>query len=252
MTKIIDNIVTEDNEVELVEEEENTTQIMAVPVTQILDMNTVYRQLMFYYESGIDQVVAKLQIMNKEFALCNDRNPIENIKSRVKSMESIMDKMRKQELDLTIENLVHHIKDVAGIRVVCPFITDVYYIAEILSNQSDIEVIQVKDYIKEPKESGYRSLHLIVMVEVNYSNGKKKVPVEVQLRTIAMNCWASLEHQLRYKKEHFFTEEMQEQLRICANQLADTDMRMQQLSNQVFENGRNIRQACEMEDLWDE
>ncbi|MCR4956382.1 MAG: GTP pyrophosphokinase family protein [Lachnospiraceae bacterium] len=213
---------------------------MLVPDTQVLDMSTIYKQLMFYYEAGIDQITSKLQIMNKEFALTNDRNPIESIKSRIKSMESIMNKMQKKYLEMTLENLVRNIKDVAGIRVVCPFISDVYRIAEILSSQSDIDVIEVKDYIKEPKESGYRSLHLIVMVEVNFSTQKKKVPVEIQLRTIAMNCWASLEHQLHYKKEHAFTEEMKEELKACAVQLADTDMRMQSLSNQVFGENKDV------------
>ena len=239
MEKVMDQIIIDGDEIEFPQEiAASETQVVLAPMAQVMDMNAIYRQLMFYYESGIDQLTAKLQIMNKEFALCNERNPIESIKSRIKSMESIMNKMQKKNLDMTLENLVRNIKDVAGIRVVCPFISDVYYIAEILSNQSDIEVVQVKDYIKEPKESGYRSLHLIVMVEVSFSEQKKKVPVEVQLRTIAMNCWASLEHQLRYKKENQFTERMAEELRICAEQLSDTDLRMQRLSNDVFTKDR--------------
>lgn len=245
MNRIIDRIEIEDNEIQLVESIHNSNQMMPAPINQVIDMSTIYRQLMFYYESGIDQLTSKLQILNKEFALCNDRNPIENIKSRVKSMDSIMEKMQRRGLELTLDNLVHNIKDVAGIRVICPFISDVYYIAEILSSQNDVEVIRIKDYIKQPKENGYRSLHMIVMVDVNFSNQKKKVPVEIQLRTIAMNCWASLEHQLRYKKEHAFTKEMLVQLKQCADQLADTDMKMQGLSAEVFENQH--RKAC----VWD-
>lgn len=237
MNRVIDQIIIEDNEIELIEPgEARENQLILAPMSQVLDMNSVYRQLMFYYEAGIEQLTSKLQILNKEFALCNDRNPIENIKSRVKSMDSIMEKMQRRGLELSIDNLVHNIKDVAGIRVICPFISDVYYIAEILSGQSDIEVVQIKDYIKEPKENGYRSLHMLVMVDVNFSDQKKKVPVEIQLRTIAMNCWASLEHQLRYKKEHDFTKEMMEQLKNCADQLAQTDMQMQNLSSKVFKN----------------
>ena len=189
---------------------------------------------MFYYESGIEKLNAKLNILNKEFRLSNDRNPIENVSSRIKSLESIMNKMQKKGLELNLENLIMNIKDVAGMRIVCPFISDVYYIAEILSNQTDVDVVEVKDYIKEPKESGYRSLHLIVMVDVDFSTQKKKVPVEIQIRTIAMNCWASLEHQLRYKKERNLTDKMTEELRICAEQLADTDLRMQALQKEII------------------
>lgn len=239
MKNVIDHIVVDNHEIGLVEEikiqQEVGTQLIIAPIAQVFDMDTMYRQLMFYYESGIEILKSKLEILSREFALCNDRNPIESVKSRIKSMESITKKLQKKHLDLNLENLVHNIKDVAGMRVVCPFISDVYYIAEILTSQNDLEVVQVKDYIKEPKENGYRSLHMIVMVDVSFSKQKKKVPVEIQLRTIAMNCWASLEHQLRYKKERSFTEAMQEELRVCAEQLADTDMRMQQLSNQVFD-----------------
>ena len=250
MKNVIDQIIIENNEVELINEIETpTNQVILAPMAQVFDMNTLYRQLMFYYESGIEILKSKLEILNREFALCNERNPIESVKTRIKSMESITKKLQKKNLDLSLENLVRNIKDVAGMRVVCPFISDVYYIAEILSNQSDMDVVQVKDYIKEPKESGYRSLHLIVMVEVRFSKEKKKVPVEIQLRTIAMNCWASLEHQLRYKKEHTFTEDMQEELRICAAQLADTDLRMQKLSNQVLKNWKDVNQDCIIDDF---
>lgn len=218
--------------VEIVEEQETS---LLLPSTQLRDITLMYQQLIFFYQAGIDQLTTKLQILNNEFRCCNERNPIENIKSRVKSWESIAGKMNKLGLAPTIDNLVHNIKDIAGIRVVCPFVSDVYYIAEILMGQSDIEVVKIKDYIKNPKANGYRSLHMIVMVDVFFSDQKRKVPVEIQFRTIAMNCWASLEHQLRYKKEHNFTMQMQEQLKICADQLADTDNRMQGLASQIFE-----------------
>lgn len=207
-----------------------------------LDMAKHYKQIMLFYESGIRQLTAKLEILNKEFQLCNDRNPIENVKSRIKSQESILRKMEKQNLPLTFDNMMNYIHDVAGIRVICPFITDVYQIARLLISQPDVDLVKIKDYIREPKENGYRSLHLIVMVEVHFSDRKRKVPVEIQLRTIAMNFWASTEHQLRYKKERDFTEEIHRQLKECADIMAEADQRMQKLAENL--------QVSDAEDLF--
>lgn len=198
-----------------------------------LDMARHYKQIMMFYEAGIDQLTAKLEILNREFQLCNDRNPIENVKSRIKSQESILRKMEKQGLPLTFGYMMDYIHDVAGIRVICPFITDVYQIARLLIGQPDVELVQIKDYIREPKENGYRSLHMIVTVEVHFSDRRKKVPVEIQLRTIAMNFWASTEHQLRYKKERNFTEEIHRQLKECADIMAEADQRMQKLAENL-------------------
>lgn len=198
-----------------------------------LDMAKHYKQIMLFYESGIRQLTAKLEILNKEFQLCNDRNPIENVKSRIKAQESILRKMEKQGLPLTFDNMMNYIHDVAGIRVICPFITDVYQIARLLISQPDVELVQIKDYIREPKKNGYRSLHLIVMVEVHFSDRKRKVPVEIQLRTIAMNFWASTEHQLRYKKERDFSDEIHQQLKECADIMAEADQRMQKLAENL-------------------
>lgn len=198
-----------------------------------LDMEKHYKQIMLFYESGIRQLTAKLEILNKEFQLCNDRNPIENVKSRIKAQESILRKMEKQGLPLTFDNMMNYIHDVAGIRVICPFITDVYQIARLLISQPDVELVQIKDYIREPKKNGYRSLHLIVMVEVHFSDRKRKVPVEIQLRTIAMNFWASTEHQLRYKKERDFSDEIHQQLKECADIMAEADQRMQKLAENL-------------------
>lgn len=161
-------------------------------------------------------MTSKLEILKQEFQACKNRNPIENIETRVKSPESIKGKMERRGFPLTISSMVKNIMDIAGIRVVCPFISDVYYIAEFLLKQEDIEEIQIKDYIKNPKENGYRSLHLIVMVTVYFSDHKCNVPVEIQLRTIAMEFWATLEHQLRYKKNRNRIESMQKQLKQCA------------------------------------
>lgn len=196
------------------------------------DVSSKYQQIMFFYESGIQQVISKLQILNNEFKFCNDRNPIDNITSRVKSLDSITNKMRKKGLPLTMNYMVKELHDIAGVRVVCPFISDVYYVANILVNHHDVEVMEIKDYIKNPKPNGYRSLHLIIMVDVYFSDHKSQVPVEVQLRTIAMNFWASTEHQLRYKKEREFTSEMQKELLECSKLMELADEKMQKLAEQ--------------------
>ena len=170
-----------------------------------------YEHIMFFYESGIQQIVAKLQILNNEFKNNNERNPIENIKSRVKSMESIIDKMQRKGIPLTMNSMAKEIKDIAGVRVICPFISDVYQVANMLVNQQDVDLVTVKDYIKKPKEND-------------------RVPIEIQFRTIAMNFWASTEHQLRYKKDRVFTEEMQQELKKCADIMAEADDKMQNLA----------------------
>ena len=208
------------------EEEEN---IFLPIASDALNITEQYNQIVFFYQAGICQLTAKLEILRQEFQACKDRNPIENIETRVKSPESIKGKMERRGFPLTVSSMVKNIMDIAGIRVVCPFISDVYYIAEFLLNQ---EEIQIKDYIKDPKENGYRSLHLIVMVTVYFSDHKCNVPVEIQLRTIAMEFWATLEHQLRYKKNRNHLENMQKQLKQCADLVTTADYKMQQLADQ--------------------
>lgn len=211
------------------EEEEN---IFLPIASDALNITEQYNQIVFFYQAGICQLTAKLEILRQEFQACKDRNPIENIETRVKSPESIKGKMERRGFPFTVSSMVKNIMDIAGIRVVCPFISDVYYIAEFLLNQEDIQEIQIKDYIKDPKENGYRSLHLIVMVTVYFSDHKCNVPVEIQLRTIAMEFWATLEHQLRYKKNRNHLENMQKQLKQCADLVTTADYKMQQLADQ--------------------
>ena len=200
-------------------------QIEMLPVLgEFSSIASQYEHIMFYYESGIQQIVAKLQIINNEFKNKHERNPIENI-------NSIIDKMKRKGIPLTTNAMKREIKDIAGVRVVCPFISDVYQVANMLVNQADVELVTIKDYIKKPKENGYRSLHMIVLVDVYFSDHKDKVPIEIQFRTIAMNFWASTEHQLRYKKNRIFTEEMQQELKKCADIMADADDKMQNLAN---------------------
>ena len=220
-------------------DKEETAEDMEIDASQLPKVNDYLvntkrlEQLFFFYEAGMRQMTTKLQILDREFQHSNDRNPIENIKSRLKSQESILKKMEKRGLPMTIGSMVNNIFDIAGIRVICPFITDVYQIAQMLLSQSDVELIQMKDYIKDPKENGYRSLHLIVKIKVFLSNTTHHVPVEIQLRTIAMNFWASTEHQLRYKKEKDFTPEMLRRLKECADLMADADYQMQKLAEEI-------------------
>jgi len=181
------------------------------------------------YESAIEVVKTYLGILDSEFSIKYQRNPIHDIKSRLKSAESIIGKLNKKGIPLTPENARKNLLDIAGIRVTCYYISDIYVLAEMLSHRDDFIVIKQKDYIKEPKPSGYRSYHMIINVPVYLAAQKKYAPVEIQIRTIAMDFWASLEHQLRYKTSAAITPEISEELRECAERIAETDLKMQKL-----------------------
>lgn len=230
ITKVTEkNIVVIEDESGPLEE----TNFSLPQTVDYLDMERQYRQLMYLHEAAIQQITAKLNILKGEFRFSNDRNPISSISSRIKSKESIIYKMQKKGLPMTASALLANVHDIAGVRVVCPFIEDVYYVARMLVKQHDIEVIEVKDYIRQPKENGYRSLHLIVTVQVYFSETTKNIPVEIQIRTIAMDFWASTEHQLRYKKDREFTEEAQRKLKHCADLMALADEEMQEIAGTV-------------------
>lgn len=216
--------------------QDDVKETALLPVSgQLMDIAFEYKRMMFFYEAGIEQLTAKLQILNGQFRLSNDRNPIEDIQHRVKSIESIQKKMERLKAPMTPASIMKNLNDIAGVRVICPFKKDVYRIADFLLMQDDITLVRCKDYIKNPKPNGYRSLHLILMVEVSFSERKAKVPVEVQLRTIAMNFWASLEHQIRYKKSFLYTEDTHRELKACAEMMADADERMQRLADKLPE-----------------
>ncbi len=191
--------------------------------------------LMAYYRCAIMEIETKFNVLNEQFSLRYDRNPIESIKTRIKSMESIMRKMRVKELPLNLAAIEENIRDVAGVRVVCSFLDDIYMLADCLLQQDDIRLIERKDYIKNPKESGYRSLHLIIEVPIFLQNEKRNMKVEVQLRTIAMDFWASLEHKLRYKKNipDSEAEQLAKELVECANTSAALDIRMQDIKDRI-------------------
>ena len=171
-----------------------------------------YAEMMAYYRCAIMEVETKFNVLNEEFSLQYDRNPIEMVKTRLKSPASIRAKLVRYGFDMSIDSIRKNIHDIAGVRVICSFVNDVYVLADAFLQQDDITLISKKDYIKKPKKNGYRSLHLIGSVPIFLAHEKRMIKVEVQLRTLAMDFWASLEHQLRYKKDFAFTEDMLKEL----------------------------------------
>ncbi|MBR6580438.1 MAG: GTP pyrophosphokinase family protein [Ruminococcus sp.] len=194
-----------------------------------------FMQLGHVYESAMEVVKTHLNILDNEFNIKFQRNPIHNIESRLKSADSIMNKLVKKGIPFTIENAKKNLLDIAGIRVTCCYINDIYVLAEMLSHRDDFVVLKQKDYIKNPKPSGYRSFHLVLNVPVHLASSKTTVPVEIQIRTIAMDFWASLEHQLKYKSMGNITPEISEELRQCAERIAETDIQMQKLYTEIME-----------------
>ena len=195
----------------------------------IAEDNLTFNKLMAYYKCALMEIETKFNVLNEEYSLQYDRNPISSIKTRLKSPVSIKEKLARHDYPMTTKSIEENLNDVAGIRVICSFPEDVYALANALLRQDDIVLVKKKDYIKNPKENGYRSLHLIVAVPIFLSCEKRIMHVEIQLRTIAMDFWASLEHQLRYKKDTEFTKDMMKELYECAKASADLDMRMDEL-----------------------
>ncbi|MGM9533438.1 GTP pyrophosphokinase [Intestinibacter sp.] len=193
------------------------------------------KRLMAYYQCAIMEVETKFKVLNQEFSLEYDRNPIETIKTRLKSTESIVKKLVKRDLPLTVRSIEDNLNDVAGVRIVCSFIEDIYLLADCLLQQDDVKLIQVKDYIKNPKPNGYRSLHLIIEIPIFLKEEKKNMRVEVQLRTIAMDFWASLDHKLSYKKNipEEEAELLRQELLECAEISANLDVRMEEIKNRI-------------------
>lgn len=188
-----------------------------------------YQKLMAYYRCAIMEIETKFNVLNEEFSLQYDRNPINGIKGRLKNPVSIKEKLEKTGLPITLTAIEENLNDIAGVRVICAFEDDVYMLAEALLKQDDITLVSKKDYIANPKPNGYRSLHLIVKVPIFLAQEKRIMKVEIQFRTIAMDSWASLEHQLRYKKKAEFTDEMAQELLHCAELSAELDSRMDKL-----------------------
>lgn len=195
-------------------------------------------ELMAYYRCAIMEVETKFNVLNEELSLQYDRNPIETIKSRLKSNESIIKKLKRRGFPISIQSIEENLNDVAGVRVICSFPEDIYMLAECLIRQDDIKLIEIKDYIKNPKATGYRSLHLIIEVPIFLKSQKKTMKVEVQLRTIAMDFWASLEHKLKYKKNinEEDAEIISKELIECSEISASLDKKMEEIRNRIEKN----------------
>ena len=193
-----------------------------------------WQEVTLVYSAALKQINTKLEILNDEFQHVHRYNPIEHIKSRMKTSESIVKKLKRYGYESTIENMVKYINDIAGIRVICSFTSDIYRIADMIGNQNDIKVISVKDYIKHPKASGYKSYHMLVTVPVFLSDRIVEVKVEIQIRTVAMDFWASLEHKIYYKFEGNAPQHIKTELVECARMVSDLDARMLSLNEEIL------------------
>ncbi len=189
-----------------------------------------FQQIMMVYESAIKQIETKLDILNKESSVNRTRNPISTVKSRIKSPESIAKKLEKKGLEVTFDSMMRNLNDIAGVRVICPYISDIYSVRDMLLKQPDLKLIKQCDYIENPKESGYRSLHLVMEIPVYLSKTAHHVRVEIQLRTIAMDFWASLEHQLHYKNDAEVPDSIRRELFRVAETIAMTDREMEEIA----------------------
>lgn len=206
--------------------------IVQVPES-MLNQAHQFQEAMMMYTCAIREMKTKLEVLNDELSVRNKRNPIEMIKSRVKKPLSIVEKLQRRGFPINLDSMIENLDDVAGIRVICSFIDDIYDVADMLVRQDDVKVIAIKDYLKNPKENGYRSYHMIVEIPVFFSDKKQSMRVEVQIRTIAMDFWASLEHELKYKKEIPNPEEMIKELKECADIIASTDDKMLSIRKKI-------------------
>ncbi len=197
------------------------------------DINT-WEEVNLLYNSALKQIQTKIEILNEEFQEVHRYNPIEHVKARVKVPESIVKKLKRNGYESTIENMVRYVNDIAGIRIICSFTSDIYRIAEMISNQKDIQVLTVKDYIMNPKASGYRSYHMIVSLPVYLSDRIVNVKVEIQIRTVAMDFWASLEHKIQYKFEGKAPQHINAELHECATMVSNLDEKMLQLNDEIL------------------
>lgn len=209
---------------------ENHQQQLSAEFQQMVDE---FFTVQCRYQSAIREVQTKLEILDDEFQMKHKRNPIHHMQTRMKSIQSMMDKLRRRQEKVSISSAVENLTDIAGIRVICSYIEDIYTVADLLTGQDDVRLVRVRDYIKHPKDNGYRSLHLVIEIPVFLAEGRVMVPVEVQIRTIAMDFWASLEHSLRYKAEGEVTEDISQELQQIAEDIALLDQKMQRIHDRV-------------------
>ena len=204
-----------------------------VPNTDITDTLQEFMALQQLYDAGIKEVRTKLEILDDEFEIKHDHNPIHHMEYRLKSVNSILGKLEKRGLEVSLDSIVTNLTDIAGVRVICNYVSDVYKIADLLIKQSDIKLIAKKDYIKHPKENGYRSLHLVVEVPIFLAEKVQPTTVEIQIRTIAMDFWASLEHHLRYKADNEVHDGVRDELIECAKTISNLDYKMQGIHEEL-------------------
>lgn len=224
--------------------------------TSILDFLTMKRQeltkFLLKYKFAIQEIETKIKILNEELKTLNDYNPIENISSRLKTPESLLNKVNKKGIPFELNIIEKNIRDIAGIRITCSFISDIYAVYEMLQKQTDVKIIEVKDYIKNPKPNGYQSLHLIVQIPVFLSDGKELVTAEIQIRTVAMDFWASLEHKIFYKYNKDVPERIKEELLSTALRSAELDRQMERLNIEVkaMKDQAKLEQSIINDDQW--
>ena len=193
-----------------------------------------WKTIIFLYNAALKEVGTKLEILNEEFQHVHQYNPIEHIKTRIKTPESIVKKLHRYGYETSIENMVKYINDIAGVRLICSFTSDIYRLAEMIGNQDDLKVLSIKDYIKNPKESGYKSYHMLVSVPIFLSDGPIDTKVEIQIRTIDMDFWASLEHKIYYKFEGNAPEHISRELKECADMVSELDDKMLSLNEEIL------------------
>ena len=220
------------------------TQTVEQAINNYEDLDS-WNTVMFLYNAALQEVSTKLNILNEEFQHIHRYNPIEHIGTRIKSPESIVKKLKKNGHESSIENMIRYVNDIAGVRLICSFTSDIYKLAKMIASQNDLKVLEIKDYIKNPKQSGYKSYHMIVTVPIFLSDHIVETKVEIQIRTIAMDFWASLEHKIYYKFEGNAPAYISKQLRECAKMVSSLDERMLQLNDAIQE---CIRQQEEKEE----
>lgn len=204
-------------------------------IPKTYDQLEQWNSLMFLYSSALKEINVKIEILNNEFVHIYNYTPIEHVKSRLKTAESIVKKMKRHKYEVTISNMTEKLSDIAGIRIICSFTSDIYQIADMISRQRDVTVLYVKDYIKNPKPNGYKSYHMVITIPVYLSDGPVETKVEVQIRTVAMDFWASLEHKIYYKFEGEGPAYLQQELKACADMVDMLDAKMYSLNQDILE-----------------
>ena len=203
-------------------------------VPKTYDQLEQWNSLMFLYSTALKEINVKIEILNNEFVHIHNYTPIEHVKSRLKSAESIVKKLKRHNYEVTISNMTERLSDIAGIRIICSYTSDIYQIADMISGQSDVTVLYVKDYIKNPKPNGYKSYHMVVTIPVYLSDGRVETKVEIQIRTVAMDFWASLEHKIYYKFEGEGPDYLQQELKACADMVDMLDAKMYSLNEAIL------------------